>query len=171
MLGFTYDSKKKKKYINQKEINMKEIVKSKLFLGVILSAAILILSNCSIVCAADEAWPEIGNSAEDTSSGSGTAGDDIFSNMSDENWATPETENIKNNTSNELNNSTNETNVVFNVSNSNNITNSLNSTTSNSNSLAKTGITDSNGMFAVILIVCGIVAVYSFKKISDYKNM
>ncbi len=164
---------------------MKKVEKSKVILGIILSIVIILaLSNFSIVRADDDAWPTTGSSTENAtnesnSTGSLTTEDDPFLNLSDENWSTPATENTANNTtndtSNQVSNSSNETNNVVNVTNTitntNNNTNSVKSTTSNSNSLAKTGIADSNGMFAVILIVCGIVAVYSFKKVSDYKNM
>lgn len=171
---------------------MKKIKKSKIILGTILSIALMLtLSNFSIVRADDDAWPTIGSTEENTSSNTSTGNssgntstnssliddDDPFSNLGAEDWSTPSLENTTsnnqtNNTSaNATNNSTADASVVFNTSNSNNTTNSSRTTTSNSNSLAKTGIADSNGMIAVILVVCGIVAVYSFKKISDYKNM
>ncbi|MCI9062999.1 MAG: hypothetical protein HFJ17_00085 [Clostridia bacterium] len=46
-----------------------------------------------------------------------------------------------------------------------------NSSTTNSNSLAYTGIGDSNGMIALMLIVSAIIAIYSAKKFSDYRNI
>lgn len=163
---------------------MKKIESSKIILGIILSIVmILTLSSFSAVHADDKAWPNTIDSNENTentkntsTSQSSVEDDDPFANISSENWSTPELENSVSNTqtnntsSNSTNNSVSNTDIVFNTT-SNNTVNSLNSTTSNSNSLAKTGIEDSNGMFAVILVVCGIAAVYSFKKISDYKNM
>lgn len=46
-----------------------------------------------------------------------------------------------------------------------------NSTTTNSGNLAYTGIGDSNGIIALIVIVSSIIAIYSAKKFNDYKNI
>ena len=46
-----------------------------------------------------------------------------------------------------------------------------NNSTTSDNSLAYTGIGDSNGMIALIVIVSAVVAIYSAKKYSDYKNL
>ena len=64
--------------------------------------------------------------------------------------------------------------ITFNNITANNTANnstSTNRSVSNSNSLAKTGLTDSKGFVAVIVLICGISAIYSFKKISDYKRL
>ena len=53
----------------------------------------------------------------------------------------------------------------------NNSSISQNRSVSNDNVLAKTGINDFGGATAVIVIICSISAVYSLKKISEYKNM
>lgn len=67
--------------------------------------------------------------------------------------------------------------ITFNnitANNNNTATNnsiSTNRSVSNSNSLAKTGVTDSKGFITLVVLICGISAIYSFKKISDYKKL
>ena len=90
--------------------------------------------------------------------------DDGFENAITENTTA---NNTSNNTANNISN-----NVVDNTFNvSNNTTSNNTTTTSNSNSLAKTGIEDSKGIVSVIIVISGIVAIYSFKKIREYNNM
>ena len=77
------------------------------------------------------------------------------------------------NTNSNSNSSSNNSNSNSN-SNSNTNTNSSNSSNrnaSNSNALAKTGLTDNSGAITLIVIVCVISAIYSYKKVSDYKNL
>ena len=78
------------------------------------------------------------------------------------------------NTNNSNTNSTNNTNSNTNNTNTNN-TNRTNNTNNssiynNTNSLPRTGVTDSIPV-AVLLIVFAISAVYAYKKIKDYKNI
>ena len=53
----------------------------------------------------------------------------------------------------------------------NNLYTTKNSTTSNSENLADTGIGDSNGIMALIIVVSAVIAIYSAKKFNDYKNV
>lgn len=78
------------------------------------------------------------------------------------------------NTNNSNTNSTNNTNSNTNNTNTNN-TNRTNNTNNssiynNTNSLPRTGVTDSIPV-AVLLTVFAISAVYAYKKIKDYKNI
>ncbi len=140
----------------------------KIILMVLLSGIIAItMSNVSIVRAADEFdWNDLDG---DTSSNT------TEENTTDNNFATTPTE--TNNTTNDTTNNAVDNTGFYSTTNSsaNNTTNnsSVNksSTTSNSNSLAKTGIKDSKGTVSLIVVVCGIVAVYSLKKVRDYKDM
>lgn len=91
--------------------------------------------------------------------------------------------NTSNNTTNtNLSNNTNlnSVNTNTNISNSNNNTNNTNNTNTSanvnnnskaSNELAYTGIESVNGIVAVIAVLGAFVAVYSFRKIQDYKNI
>ena len=92
--------------------------------------------------------------------------------------------NTESNTSNSLFTNINTTNTNTNVTNTNtsgtlttiNTTNNTaNNTTnrsvSNTETLAKTGLTDSNGIVALIVIICAVSAIYSYKKINDYKRL
>ena len=96
---------------------------------------------------------------------------------SDDDWDDIENE-IDNNTSNLssiVDNSQANNNVNNNVNNNMNInnTNVANNTptTANANSLAKTGIEDSKGALAIVVVISVIVAIYSLRKIKEYKNM
>lgn len=64
------------------------------------------------------------------------------------------------------------TNNTTNNSTANNtINNTTNRSVSNTEKLAKTGLTDSNGIVALIVIICAVSAIYSYKKINDYKRL
>lgn len=73
---------------------------------------------------------------------------------------TPANETVVNNV---VNNTAN--NVVNNTANNTNKNSSYNNT-----NLPKTGIEDAIPV-AILVVVCGISAVYAYKKISDYKNI
>lgn len=88
--------------------------------------------------------------------------------------------NTSNNTTNtNLSNNTNlnSVNTNTNISNSNNNTNNtntsanVNNNSKASNELAYTGIESVNGIVAVIAVLGAFVAVYSFRKIQNYKNI
>lgn len=68
----------------------------------------------------------------------------------------------------------NTSNTAGNVSAPNNInssvSNTANSSAYNNTSLPKTGVESNMAVFA-ILTVCGISAVYAYKKVNDYKNI
>ena len=53
----------------------------------------------------------------------------------------------------------------------NNTTNNTSKTNNNVNTLAKTGLSDTNGIVALIVVVCGVSAIYSYKKVNDYKKL
>ena len=73
-----------------------------------------------------------------------------------------------NNTNNT--NSTNNTNTAPLTSNTTNNTNSTRNA-SNINTLANTGLSNTNGIIALIVVVCGVSAIYSYKKVNDYKKL
>ena len=96
--------------------------------------------------------------------------------------------NTESNTSNSLFTNINTTNTNTNVTNTNtagtlttnstanntakNTTNNTaNRSVSNTETLAKTGLTDSNGIVALVVIICAISEIYSYKKINDYKKL
>ena len=54
------------------------------------------------------------------------------------------------------------------ISTTNNNT-SLNTNTANT--LADTGLSDTGSIVAIVLVICGISAVYSYKKVSDYRKL
>lgn len=76
------------------------------------------------------------------------------------------------NTSTGLNTNTNTGSGVVNTNtNRNNTINNTNTNSKATNSLAYTGSESINGMVAVAVVLGAFVAVYSFRKIQDYKNI
>ena len=67
-------------------------------------------------------------------------------------------------------NNTTTNNTVRNTA-TNNTTNNTSKTNNNVNTLAKTGLSDTNGIVALIVVVCGVSAIYSYKKVNDYKKL
>lgn len=67
-------------------------------------------------------------------------------------------------------NNTSNNNVIQNNNTTNNVTNRTNNTANNTN---KTSMPDTGVDYSILLIVavCGISAIYAYKKISDYKNV
>ncbi len=64
------------------------------------------------------------------------------------------------------NNANNANNSVRNANESN-----TNRNVSNTATLAKTGLPNTGAIIAVVLVVCGISAIYSYKKVNDYKKL
>lgn len=70
-------------------------------------------------------------------------------------------------------NQTGNTTSIGNISGSNtSVTNQVtNRSISNTNELADTGIGSTGGIITLIVVVCGISAIYSYRKVNDYKNL
>ena len=80
--------------------------------------------------------------------------------------------NTSSNNTNEFQNAT-EKDVIENTSKNNTMLNSAKNDSLNietKNSLANTGIGDTNSLIALIITVSGIVAIYSYKKLNEYKK-
>ena len=73
----------------------------------------------------------------------------------------------ENNASNNV--ATNNTNIATTNTNTTSIANNNNNNTANT--LADTGLSDSGSIVAIVLVICGISAVYSYKKVSDYRKL
>ena len=141
-----------------------------LFLTILLSG-ILLFTMATVTYAADEDnddfWsePPLDNGVNETLEG----------NTEENNESLNETleVNEENNTDNDIDNGISDSNEDENSENDwefNDEDNS-NSTTSNADNLAETGLEDSNGFIALIIMVSIIVAIYSVKKMNDYKNL
>lgn len=72
-------------------------------------------------------------------------------------------------TTNSANNTNNTNNSIRNTSTNN--TANTNRNVSNTATLAKTGLPNTGAIIAVVLVVCGISAIYSYKKVNDYKKL
>ena len=87
--------------------------------------------------------------------------------------------NTDTNTNTDANNTANGSLTTNSASNTNNsIRNTSTNNTSNTNrnvsntaTLAKTGLPNTGAIIAVVLVVCGISAIYSYKKVNDYKKL
>ena len=138
------------------------------FVSIILLSLLLVFTFTTFAFAADE--------GTDTNTGLFSVENETTDNETDDNvWDEP---NVMSNTAETEENETivneaeteDENESLYSINNSASYDDENNSTT-NSNSLAYTGIGDSNGMIALIVIVSGIVAIYSAKKFNDYKNV
>ena len=90
-----------------------------------------------------------------------------------DNTNTANTANTTNTTNTEnTNNASNSLLPTNNISNNTNTNNSaVNRNVTNTDTLAKTGLADSKGMATLIVVLCGVSAIYSYKKINDYKKL
>lgn len=87
--------------------------------------------------------------------------------------------NTDTNTNTDANNTANGSLTTNSASNTNNsIRNTSTNNTANTNrnvsntaTLAKTGLPNTGAIIAVVLVVCGISAIYSYKKVNDYKKL
>ena len=127
-------------------------------------------------------------------SGKVFAADDLFTTIDSTNNTSNSatdgnnTTNTATNTNTDTNNvtngslTTNSTNNTSNTSNTSNTNNSIRNTStnntantnrnvSNTGTLAKTGLPNTGAIVAVVLVVCGISAIYSYKKVNDYKKL
>ena len=149
----------------------------KLFVLVISIGLIFAFSNFAYAADEDpffEITPENTSSNESTNESTNTSTNET-ANTSNNNTANTDSNNSlfsnteSNNTVTNNNNSTLTTNNGINNTNtSNNVTNR---SVTNTETLAKTGLSDSKGMLSLIVVLCGISAIYSYKKINDYKKL
>lgn len=87
-----------------------------------------------------------------------------------ENKNVQEIENRNNNTANNLNNTNNTVNNVTNNATNNTTNNTRNNTINNTNKATTMPNTGVDYSILLIVAVCGVSAIYAYKKISDYKN-
>lgn len=144
----------------------------KLFILVMSIGLVLTFSN--FVYAEDEdpffaitATEESSNENSNTSSSEQQATNtdtntSLFSNIENTNTNNTNTANA-----NSIGNSSITTNDILNNTNNNVVNRSV----TNTDTLAKTGLSDSKGMVTLIVVLCGISAIYSYKKINDYKKL
>ena len=142
----------------------------KLFILVMSIGLVLTFSN--LVYAEDEdpffaitATEESSNENSNTSSSEQQATNTdtpLFSGIENTNTNNTNTANA-----NSIGNSSITTNDILNNTNNNVVNRSV----TNTDTLAKTGLSDSKGMVTLIVVLCGISAVYSYKKINDYKKL
>ena len=87
-----------------------------------------------------------------------------------DNTNTANTTNTEN--TNNTNNVSNSLLPTNNISNNTNTYNSaVNRNVTNTDTLAKTGLSDSKGIITLIVVLCGVSAIYSYKKINEYKKL
>ncbi len=144
---------------------MKNLKVLKKLVMVMLGIALMVVLSGNVFAADDDLFTSVssGNNTEATTTNNTTG--------NDTNSAT--TNNTTSNTANSslTTNSTSNTNTTRNTS-----SNTTNNTTSNANrnvtnTLAKTGLSNTGSIVALVVVVCGISAVYSFKKVNDYKKL
>lgn len=109
------------------------------------------------------------------------ADDDLFlsvnstgTNATDNNTAVDDNNTTNNVTANNTTNNTTNSSLTANNTTRNTATNNTANSNSNrnvSNTLAKTGLSNNGGIIALVLVVFGLSAIYSYKKVNDYKKL
>ena len=136
---------------------------------VMLSLVLVAVCSTSVFATDDDLFLSVnstGNTASNATDNNTTSGNNTTNNTSTNNTNTNNTTN----SSLTANNNTTTNNTVRNTA-TNNTTNNTSKTNNNVNTLAKTGLSDTNGIVALIVVVCGVSAIYSFKKVNDYKKL
>ena len=130
---------------------------------VMLSLVLVAVYSTSVFATDDDLFLSVNSTGN-------TASNATSDNSTTNNTATNNT-NTNNTTTNNTNtNNTTTNNTVRNTA-TNNTTNNTSKTNNNVNTLAKTGLSDTNGIVALIVVVCGVSAIYSYKKVNDYKKL
>lgn len=145
---------------------MNKLSKMKIVLVIAISLSVIVAFTNWVYAVEDDPFLSAGNNA---SSGDNLEDDDDF----------VEAAPVQNNNSNANNTNVDNTNKANdlltnntnNQNNNKNTNNNVNRNVSNTETLAKTGLTDSNGFVAFIVVLCSVSAIYSFKKIRDYKKI
>lgn len=138
-------------------------------LAVIILSVCLIMVFANSVFAADDddlfkavtSTNNTSNSTTNESSASNNTNTDANTSNTNNSLAS----NTNSNSSNTANNTTRNTNT-----NTNSNTNS-NTNRNVTNTLAKTGLSNTGSIIALVVVVCGVSAIYSYKKVSDYKRV
>ena len=130
---------------------------------VMLSLILVAVCSTSVFATDDDLFLSVNSTGN-------TASNATSDNSTTNNTATNNT-NTNNTTNSSLTaNNTTTNNTVRNTA-TNNTTNNTSKTNNNVNTLAKTGLSDTNGIVALIVVVCGVSAIYSYKKVNDYKKL
>ena len=130
---------------------------------VMLSLVLVAVCSTSVFATDDDLFLSVNSTGN-------TASNATSDNSTTNNTATNNT-NTNNTTNSSLTaNNTTTNNTVRNTA-TNNTTNNTSKTNNNVNTLAKTGLSDTNGIVALIGVVCGVSAIYSYKKVNDYKKL
>ena len=144
---------------------MKNVKMFKKLVIVMLSLVLVAVCSGKVLAADDDVFTTV-NSANSATS---TTDNGTFTTVNSTNSATSTTDNktAGNNTSLTTNSSNTATrNTTNNVATSNTSRN-----VTNTNTLAKTGLSNTSGIIALIVVVCAVSAIYSYKKVNDYKKL
>lgn len=129
---------------------------------VVLMLSLVFVLTCSNVAFAadDDLFTELSNTNNSTSDGNALTGNNTNSTNNTNTNTAPLTTNSNTNTEKtNTNSNTNSKNV------------STNRNVSNTNALANTGLSNTGSIIALIVVVCGVSAIYSYKKVNDYKKL
>lgn len=146
---------------------MKNIKMLKKLVIIMLSFVFILVCANNVFAADDDLFTDAnfaninGSTTNNTTDGGNTA--------ASQNSSTNSATNNTNTSSLGTNNTSNTGNTNSNRSNTTN--SNVNRSVSNTNSLANTGLVNSGGIIALIVVVCGISAIYSYKKVNDYKKL
>lgn len=139
---------------------MKNIKMFKKLVIVMLSLALIAICSGNVMAADDDLFTSVGS--DNSTSNSATPGNSTDNNTTDNNTTEGSLTTNNNNTNNNTTRNTNTNNTTnTNLSTNRNVTNTL----------AKTGLSNSGSIIALVVVVCGVSAIYSYKKVNDYKKL
>lgn len=133
-------------------------------LFVVFLTAIIVLAYSNIVLAEDD------DSINSIFGDSDSSSQQSSSNSEDEDFTELTSSSNSSNSSNTNSNNSN-TNTNSSLTTNSNTNSNTNRSVSNTNQLAKTGIENNGGIIALFVLICGISAIYSYKKVNEYKSL
>ena len=145
---------------------MRNIKMFKKLVIVMLSLVMVAVCSTSVFAADDDAVFTTVDASNNATANNSTGNESEFSNVAGNNTNSDNTANSSL-TSNSTTNSTTR-NATNNTTNN---TANAGRNVSNTNTLAKTGLSNTGEIVALILVVCGVSAISSYKKVNDYKKL
>lgn len=139
---------------------MKNLKILKKLVIVMLSLVLVTVCSTSVFAADDDVFTTVDSNKNTSNTAENNAtGNEIANNANG---------NTNSNTNSNTNNSLTARNTNTNTNTNNNTSNTNRNV---SNTLAKTGLSNTSGIIALVLVVCGVSAIYSYKKVNDYKKL
>ncbi len=146
---------------------MKNLKIFKKLVIVMLSLALVAVCSGKVFAADDDLFTSVGTSNNTATSDNSATGNEAATNSGAESTNTSANSSLT--TTNTAN--TAATNNTTRNTSTNNVATTNTASRNVTNTLAKTGLSNSGSVIALVVAVCGISAIYSYKKVNDYKKL